>query len=520
MKAANRLRSLPGHNADAAIVALHWSQSGNLIGSADDSGHILIRKIQIPSPKSPDLLIWKASDFHVNDGVLQLLISPDDRFLLASSSSSVQLFDVKNKNVCRSHKLTLQRQARWAQHPSNSDRVIRICSDRVHVFEWEELRLLQPVDGLHFSREHETEGTKLSETELVQKVFRDISFRSLAAPSKDFPDSMPEVTSIIQTRDKHVIIFETILPHVPGHGRHRRKRLELFRTAALDEYDSIHRRRGFSASSESSKDSETSIALEDLSTVSQSVFKLVGTYQNEIVFFNDQHWLCSWEIDTKPHTHRKHFALPQDWLKDETLRLTSMKSKWNIVVSSEWGGGYHQGWDQTLKNDKIRLRAAISALLFLNWNGGSGVYLAGALFSIGFFFFIDASTYSHSHLNAGSEVHIKFVDWIPGICSALGMLVINSIEKTRLSADSYSYSGTGVAWKARLVLFLGFALMAGGLAGSVAVLVLKYVVPEYGFPALYFGIANVLANGLIMLSSVVLWVSQNMEDDYTYNLAL
>ena len=103
------------------------------------------------------------------------------------------------------------------------------------------------------------------------------------------------------------------------------------------------------------------------------------------------------------------------------------------------------------------------------------------------------------------------------------MLVINSIEKTRLSADSYSYSGTGVAWKARLVLFLGFALMAGGLAGSVvstkeadyvvvlsrsnlwfaqAVLVLKYVVPDKGFPTLYFGIANVIANGLIMLRYV------------------
>jgi TRAP-type mannitol/chloroaromatic compound transport system permease small subunit len=64
-------------------------------------------------------------------------------------------------------------------------------------------------------------------------------------------------------------------------------------------------------------------------------------------------------------------------------------------------------------------------------------------------------------------VHIKFVDWIPGICSALGMLVINSIEKSRLQADSFSYSGGGVAWKARFVLFLGFALLAGGLAGSV-----------------------------------------------------
>ena len=69
-----------------------------------------------------------------------------------------------------------------------------------------------------------------------------------------------------------------------------------------------------------------------------------------------------------------------------------------------------------------------------------------------------------------------------------------------------------------------------------AVLVLKYIVPNYPFPTLYFGVANTIANGLIMLryliispdrnaslilsSSVVLWVSQNMEDDYTYNLAL
>lgn len=87
-------------------------------------------------------------------------------------------------------------------------------------------------------------------------------------------------------------------------------------------------------------------------------------------------------------------------------------------------------------------------------------------FAAGFFFLVDVAAFSHSPLN-GSDVHIKFVDWIPGICSALGMLVINSIEKSRLQADSFSYSGSGVAWKARFVLFLGFALLAGGLAGSV-----------------------------------------------------
>ncbi|CBF70956.1 hypothetical protein BDV09DRAFT_187749 [Aspergillus tetrazonus] len=150
----------------------------------------------------------------------------------------------------------------------------------------------------------------------------------------------------------------------------------------------------------------------------------------------------------------------------------------------------------------------------------AGVYTSGALFSLGFFFLIDAAAFSHSYRNA-STVHVKFVDWIPGICSALGMLVINSIEKSRLQADSFSYSGNGVAWKARFVLFLGFALLAGGLAGSVTVMVLKYLIKNYPLPTLYFGIANVIANGLVMLSSsVVLWISQNIEDDYTYNLAL
>ena len=146
-------------------------------------------------------------------------------------------------------------------------------------------------------------------------------------------------------------------------------------------------------------------------------------------------------------------------------------------------------------------------------------WLTACKFSLGFFFFIDASVFSHSDLN-GSDVHITFVDWIPLICSALGMLVINSIEKSRLSADSFSYSGNGVAWKARTVLFLGFALLAGGLAGSITVMVLKYVVNDYSFQTMYMGVANVIGNALVMLSSVVLWVSQNMEDDYTYNLAL
>jgi ABC-type methionine transport system permease subunit len=68
-------------------------------------------------------------------------------------------------------------------------------------------------------------------------------------------------------------------------------------------------------------------------------------------------------------------------------------------------------------------------------------------------------------------VHVRFPDWIPGLCSTIGMIIVNLIDKSRLVGDEgggLSFGGMGgVAWKARLFLFLGFAMMAGGLAGSV-----------------------------------------------------
>ena len=99
------------------------------------------------------------------------------------------------------------------------------------------------------------------------------------------------------------------------------------------------------------------------------------------------------------------------------------------------------------------------------------------------------------------------------------MIIVNLIDKQQLlseDGDGASWGdgtwGGGVAWRARLFLFLGFALMAGGMAGSVVsiacgrccfseltcalrqtVLVIKYVLPPYpgGFGT-EWGVANVI----------------------------
>ncbi|EAU89485.1 hypothetical protein CC1G_07711 [Coprinopsis cinerea okayama7 len=156
-----------------------------------------------------------------------------------------------------------------------------------------------------------------------------------------------------------------------------------------------------------------------------------------------------------------------------------------------------------------------------------GVYLAGALFAIANWAFLDAAILS-AHAKVPWEnpdtpteppVHVTFVDWIPGICSLLGYIVINLIDKDRIRGDE-GFGDSRAVWRARLFLFIGFALMAGGLAGSVTVLVLKYVLPGYTEQFRYYGYANVSQSVAMMLSAIILWISQSTSNEYEYNLTL
>ena len=46
------------------------------------------------------------------------------------------------------------------------------------------------------------------------------------------------------------------------------------------------------------------------------------------------------------------------------------------------------------------------------------------------------------------------------------MLVVNLIDKDRVRGEE-GFGDSRAVWRARLFLFISFALMAGGLAGSV-----------------------------------------------------
>jgi len=153
-----------------------------------------------------------------------------------------------------------------------------------------------------------------------------------------------------------------------------------------------------------------------------------------------------------------------------------------------------------------------------------GIYAAGALFALANWTFLDAAILSaHARSPWGkdepSPVHVTFVDWVPGICSLLGYIIINMIDKDRVRGDD-SFGDSRAVWRARLILFIGFAFMAGGLAGSVTVLVLKYLMNNYPEQFNYYGYANVSQSVALMLSAIVLWIAQSTTGEYEYNLTL
>ncbi|CAI2170409.1 7345_t:CDS:2 [Funneliformis geosporum] len=127
------------------------------------------------------------------------------------------------------------------------------------------------------------------------------------------------------------------------------------------------------------------------------------------------------------------------------------------------------------------------------------IYMSGGLFAIGWWAFIDAIVYSNHNQSSSFKVSVEEV--MCGVVTTVGMLFVALIDKSILS-DEFYISTRRTLWQARLLLFLGFTLVAGGLIGSMTMFVIKYMNPhetsrEYN--DIQFGIAVVFQNVCIMM---------------------
>ncbi|PVU89892.1 hypothetical protein BB559_004883 [Furculomyces boomerangus] len=146
-------------------------------------------------------------------------------------------------------------------------------------------------------------------------------------------------------------------------------------------------------------------------------------------------------------------------------------------------------------------------------------YFSGFLFGVGWWLFIDGLVIAKNTPDFG--IKIGFEDWVPGILATIGMIITNSIDMSLISDDnSFEYGGSRLASRVKLLLFIGIALIAGGIAGSFAILVIKYLGNETGKNVIYTGLTGVAQTILISISSFVLWLFNKSESSTEFNFVL
>ncbi|CAG8509002.1 4963_t:CDS:2 [Acaulospora morrowiae] len=146
------------------------------------------------------------------------------------------------------------------------------------------------------------------------------------------------------------------------------------------------------------------------------------------------------------------------------------------------------------------------------------IYISGALFAIGWWAFVDAIVYTTINKTTPFD-NITVLDWISGIITTIGMLIVGSIDKTIFSDEIYTYSvSKKTFWKVRLMLFLGSTLLAGGLLCSLTVFTIKYILTDARMELFYFGVAVVVQNVCVFMSSIVLLIGQRATKDTEYSL--
>ena len=91
---------------------------------------------------------------------------------------------------------------------------------------------------------------------------------------------------------------------------------------------------------------------------------------------------------------------------------------------------------------------------------GSG--LAGALFGLGWFFFIDALVVTPSK--------VGFVNYLPGLAASLALLLINAVRLDEIESVD-PWDDEGVYCRSRVWLLLSYLVCGGSIAGATVIMI-------------------------------------------------
>lgn len=259
------------HTKGLAVTKLIWGSKEDILVSTDLSSRFMVRKIQ-----QKGLKCWEASepviDTHTQHAINQVILSPDNNYVLISTELADFLWDIEGRLV-RSLTSQLRSTWRWANHPADSQRLIYFSPVSTCIRNWSNLEVLETLDG-------SLDRISLGAQEVIQTVLPCCNGKKL--------------------------VVELWLHK----WSHFASRLLILNTP-------------------SAQDGEPSLS--SFGDMSAAVAYPIGILGNELFFLDREMFVCSVDIEASDSCYFRHFFIPYDWFDSTSRPLCHITSGKDIV---------------------------------------------------------------------------------------------------------------------------------------------------------------------------------------------
>ena len=261
------------HVGEMPVLNMVWGEKQQILASVDASSSIIVRALNQTSKlwRVQDLLL----DARVDNSVRQLVLDPDNKYLLASTADLDTLWDLKS--LASSTRTFLGRQTwRWINHPMQADSLLLVDSKTVTIFKWQQLEQVSRGFEASISCDTIREGGLSSVSVFGKGRYVSINFESQARN---------------QSKNEFLVFDPSQLGSEP----------------------------------------EKVMPLADFRDASGRVKHIIGGVGSKLLFLDHQLWVCSLNLVEQKGRISRHFFLPDEWITTSRNLLCQVTSQGFLV---------------------------------------------------------------------------------------------------------------------------------------------------------------------------------------------
>lgn len=273
-----KIRQKAKHASSASVIKLAWSISGKYLASGDDSGRIMVKRLEPPSSGKAEWSVFKVIDKRIDEAIEQLLFHTQDGLLLIAGRTTAYVMNVKTKEELCCARHPEQREGLWINHPTSPTLLIKVDAVQARQYLW---KTLLPQD---------------------QSISSSVQDVQLAGPKG-------KVQRIINIGDRWLIL--EILSSDANYAASRNRHIKMLELQKLQDTGTSQRMK--------------------IGGLAKHVRRLIGCVQDQVVFIDHQFWLCTWTMELAYSKHKRHFFLPKDWLSPTALRLIVLNAQGTLM---------------------------------------------------------------------------------------------------------------------------------------------------------------------------------------------